>query len=153
MPETELIGDNGHSDEDVAETQEQLNVARLKLSNLTRPDGQLVRLSPQQLSLMMRMLAVGSDKYNEQVMWRMCDFLDEEEAKDHVAAFYEAQDLGMDTGFNVAFMFALCSTNRKGNKTNLMSMLTDALHNFKYTDNSRRKKGEYSNPGRSPLDT
>lgn len=148
--DSELEG-NGHSEEDVHETQEQLNTAYKKLSDFTRPDGVLVSLSPQQLSLLQKMLSTGTEEYREQQMWRMCDFMDEEEALDHVAAYYEAKELGMDTGPNVAYMFALCSTNRKGNKTNLMAMLTDTLQHVKYTDTTKRGKNAAGYSPRSPI--
>ena len=148
--ETLSRGD-GHGDEKEIETQEQLQTACKKLGDLTRSDGSLVSLTKQDLSLLQWMLRATSEEYREQSMWRMCDFCDEDEALDHVAAYYEAKDLGMDTSFNVAFMFALTSANRKGLRTNLMALISDTLQHGKWV--SAQPKGKdhgYTNP-RSPL--
>lgn len=131
----------GNSDEPEEESQEQLDTAYKKLQDLTKPDGSLVTMSKQDLSLLKQILSASSEKYREQIMWRMCDFLDEEEALDHVAAYYEAKDLGMDTDFNVAFMFALVSANRKTTHTNLMAQLIDAVQHGKWAQNFQKGKG------------
>lgn len=149
---TDFKLEDNHHEEPEAETQEQLNVAYKKLSELSRGNGSLVTMSKQELSLLQKMLSTGTEDYRESQMWRMCSFLDEEEALDHIAAYYEAKELGMDTTFNVSFAFALCSANRKGNfANNLMSLLTDTLQNGKWAnaEKGKRKDGNY-NP-RSPL--
>ena len=105
-------GSDGH-EEIEGETQEQLNSAYKKLTDLAGGGTSMVTLTKQDLSLMKQILTAASEEYKEQIMWRMCDFIDEDEALDHVAAYFEAKDLGMDTGFNVAFMFALVSANRR----------------------------------------
>ena len=149
---TERLSDgDGHSELGETESQEQLDSAYKKLKDLARPDGSLVSVTKQDLSLMQWMLRAVSEEYKEQAMWRMCDFCDEDEALDHVAAYYEAKDLGMDTSFNVAFMFALTSANRKGQKNNLMAQLLDAMQHGKWATASSKGKGDgYKNP-RSPL--
>lgn len=142
------IGPNGHHDLE-EESPEQIKAVLKNLSDLKREDGSLVRLTPQQLSLLQKMLTAPEEHKREQV-FLICDFLDEEEALDHVAAYYEALDLGMDAGFNVAFMFALAASNRKGDKTNRVAMLLDALQHVKYTANTVGQKHGDRNP-RSPI--
>lgn len=132
------------------EDQEQLATAYKKLGDLTRPDGSLVSISKQDLSLLKQVL-LASEAHKQEVMWRMCDFVDEEEALDHVAAYYEALDLGMDTSFNVAFMFALVSTNRKGYKNNLIAQLLDTLQHGKWAGTSIKGKSNGSGSTRSPI--
>jgi len=142
---------NGHEDIEV-ETQEQLDSSYKKLSDLAGGDGtSMVTLSKQDLSLLKQMLSAATEEYKEQVMWRMCDFLDENEALDHVAAYFEAKDLGMDTDFNVAFMFALVSTNRKTNKSNLMAQMLDTVQHGKWAQNVSKGRFNGSQSSRSPL--
>lgn len=144
------LGGNGH-DPDVTESMEQLNVARLNLDKLKREDGVMVQMGKQELSLLQKMLTAPESVKDMQV-FLIADFMDEEEALDHVAAYFEAKELGMDTNFNIAFMFALCATNRKGGKSNRVAMLLDSLQHVKYTTNTNSgKKGDgYYNP-RSPI--
>ena len=133
-----------------AEDQEQLNTAYKRLSELGSGDASMVTMSKQDLSLMKQILTAASEEYKEQIMWRMCDFIDEDEALDHVAAYYEAKDLGMDTSFNVAFMFALVSANRRTTHSNLIGQLIDAVQHGKWAPNVTKGKGNgYSS--RSPL--
>jgi hypothetical protein len=141
---------NGHEPE--PETQEQLEAVHKKLSELSRGDGVLVTLGKQELSLLQKMLSTGTEEYRESQMWRMCSFLDQEEALDHIAAYYEAKELGMDTTFNISYAFALCSANRKGNfANNLISLLTDTLQNGKWANAENRKKNNDRFNPRSPL--
>lgn len=144
-------GGNGHKEAD-DETPEQLQAAHKRLKDLIGDGtpGALVTFGKQELSLMQKLLSTGNETYLEQQMWRMCDFMDEEEALDHIAAYYEAKDLGMDTGFNVAYAFALCSANRKMNRTNLISQLLDTMQHGKWASAPQGKKRGYSNP-RSPI--
>ncbi len=152
MPkETEFkLNPNGH-DEPEEETREQLEGAAKKLSGLMGAEGtSMVTMGKQDMALMKQILTAASEEYKEQIMWRMCDFVDEDEALDHVAAYYEAKDLGMDTDFNVAFIFALVSANRKTSKSNLMSQILDALQHAKFAPNYKKGGGNGHNP-RSPL--
>ena len=112
-------------------------------------DGSLVTLGKQELGLLQRILSTGSESYKEEQFWRMCSFLDEDEAKDHVDAFYEARDLGMDVSFNVAYAFALVSTNRKTSMSNLIAMLTDTLQHAKWA--SAQQGAKKSGNSRSPI--
>ena len=136
------IDNNGHADQDALEETEDYEGAWQKLSELSRKDNSLVTFGKQEMSLMQKILSTGSEAYREEQMWRMCDFIDEDEALDHVAAYYEAKELGMDTSFNIAFAFALVSANRKGTKTNLISMLTDTLQHGKWAGTQSQKKGD-----------
>ena len=133
------------------ETQEQLDSAYKKLKNLAGGGTSMVTMTKQDLSLMKQILTAASEEYKEQIMWRMCDFIDEDEALDHVAAYFEAKDLGMDTDFNVAFMFALVSANRKTNKSNLISQILDAMQHSKWVPSFKKGQDNGHNP-RSPLD-
>ena len=145
----DVVQGNGHTDEDIPETPEQLEAVRIKLQDLKRGDG-ILTISKEQLSLMQAMFYSSTEEYREQQMWRMCSFVDDEEAADHVAAYYEAKELGMDTSFNVANMFALCSANRKGGFTsNLIAILSDVLQHGKWAMN-QKQKGQNGNVN-SPL--
>ena len=137
-------------DEPEAETQEQLDTAFKTLKELSGGGASMVSLSKQDLSLLKQILTAASEEYKEQIMWRMCDFVDEDEAFNHVAAFYEAKDLGMDTSFNVAFMFALVSTNRKTTHSNLMAQMLDTVQHGKWAPNFKKGREDGHNP-RSPL--
>jgi hypothetical protein len=143
-------GKNGDVEE---ETQEQLNNAYKNLTDLMGSGSgtSMVTMSKQDMSLMKQILTSASEAYKEQVMWRLCDFLDEEEALDHVNAFYEAKDLGMDTGYNVAYMYALVSANRKTNKTNLMSQVLDALQYSKWSKGNTKGSNDGNKNPRSPI--
>ena len=151
VTETEFKLKSDGQEEAEPESQEQLNAAMLQLKNLTRADGALVQLTKQDLGLLRTILSASTEEFKEQLMWRMADFVDEDEALDHVAAYYEAKELGMDTGFNVAFMFALCSANRKYNRTNLMAQIFDTLSHQKITSNAPRYKNAGNTNPRSPL--
>ena len=149
VTERELkINPNGH-DED--ESQEQLDNVFKQLSALGDGETSLASMSKQDLSLMKQILSAASEEYKEQIMWRMCDFVDEDEALDHVAAYFEAKELGMETAFNVAYMFALVSANRKTNKSNLISQLLGALQMGKWAQQTQKGKTN-GHSSRSPLD-
>lgn len=155
--ETEFhLDGNGHETPDVlndTEDQETLNTVHKKLREMSRGDGVLVSLTRNELSVIQKMLTVPQE-FHEQQIWLIADFMDEDEAMDHVAAFYEAKELGMDTGQNVAYMLALAATNRGGRnvKNNRIAMLLDAFQHVKYTSNTpqKGKDGNYSSP-RSPI--
>jgi hypothetical protein len=143
------VSDNGHSEE--AETQEELNAIGIRLSTLTRKDG-ILTMSRQELSLLQKILSTGTEDFRSEQMWRMCSFLDQEEALDHIAAYEEAKELGMDTGFNVAYAFALCSANRKGNfNNNLIAVLSETLQHGKWANAQRTKSNDSGRSSRSPL--
>lgn len=149
-------GSNGHGataelEQTTEESPEQIQGLYAKLSQLSRGDGSLVQLTKQDMSLMQKILTTGSEEFKEQQFWRMCSFLDEDEAKDHVDAFYEAKDLGMDTGFNVAYAFALVSTNRKTAQTNLIALLTDTLQHGKWAGASQQQGNKNNGNSRSPI--
>lgn len=147
------LEDNGHVEE---ETQEQLDVAYKKLTDLvgqgTDGTGALVTFGKQELSLLQKILSTGTEEFREQQFWRMCSFIDEDEAKDHVAAFYEAKDLGMDTSFNVAYAFALCSANRKQSfSNNLLANILDSLQHAKWATANQGKVKNNGSSSRNPL--
>ncbi len=143
-------GTNGDTPQE-EETQEQLATAFKNLKDLSGGGGtSMVTMSKQDMALMKQILTAATEEYKELIMWRMCDFVDEDEALDHVAAFYEAKDLGMDTGFNVAFIFALVSANRKTSKSNLTSQILDTMQHAKWAGNFNKGKDNGHNP-RSPI--
>lgn len=134
------------------ESQEQLQSVIKNLEGLKGPNGQALSLGKQELSLLQKILSVGTEKYREEVMWRMMDFVSEDEAKDMVNAYYEAHDLGMDTSFNVAYAFALCSVNRhSGFKNNLVATLGDILQHGKWAMNQTKKGQNGTGNSRSPI--
>lgn len=154
MPETGTLSQSNTIAEDGEIPQDVLNEIgqKIELSSVNKP-GAIVSQGKLDLSLL-KMLSVGSEKYNESQIWRVMSFLDGEEALDHVAAFHEAQDLGMDTSFNINFAYSLCSANRKGNfVNNLVAILTDTMQNAKWANNQRVKTNDSSTNPRSPLRT
>lgn len=146
------LGSNGQDGDVEEETQEQLNTAYKNLLELGDGKTSMVTMSKQDLSLMKQILTAASEEYKEQIMWRMCDFIDEDEALDHVAAYYEAKELGLDTGFNVAFMFALVSTNRKTSKSNLIALILDTVQHGKWAPRITKGRANGNITARSPLD-
>ena len=135
---------NGHEEE----SPEQLNRAYKKLEDLTREGG--FHLTKQELGLLHKLIT-APDRFTESQFWLIADFLDGEEALDHVAAFHEAKELGMDVTFNIDFVFALCASNRGWNKTNRASSIIDAMHHLKTTSNVGMRKNDASTNPRSPL--
>ncbi len=143
--------DGDHSGAEV-ETEEQLATAYKQLKDLVGKgqDGSLVSYGKQELSLMQKILSTGSEKYRNEQWWRECDFEDQEEAMKHVNAFFEAEELGMDTHFNVAYSFSLSSTNRKIVRNNLIAQLLSSLEHGKWASAQQGRKKDGTNP-RSPL--
>ena len=134
------------------ESQEQLDRVAKQFELEELAGGQIVTITRQELSLLQKMLSTATEAYKEETIWRMGSFLNEDEAMDHVAAYYEAKELGMDTSFNVAYMFALCSTNRPHNfASNLISQLTSTLTNAKFNQSMKGKSDHGSTNPRSPL--
>jgi len=144
----ETIQGDGHIEE---ETQEQLEAVHKRLKDLVRPDGSLVSFGKAELSLMQKILSTGSETYREEQMWRMCRFSDRDEALDHVAAYYEAKELGMDTSFNVAYAFAIVSVEERGSG-NLLTQILDALQHAKWAQSDQTKNRRNNGNSRSPLD-
>lgn len=133
------------------ETQDELDNAVKTLQSLKGPDGQMLKMGKVELSLLQKMLSTATEEFREEQIFRMMDFMNEDEAADHVAAYYEAKDLGMDTSFNVANMFALCSVNRRGSFShNLIAILTETLQYGKWPTSQRNGKNGSSGKG-SPL--
>jgi len=141
---------NGHEQyED--ESQEQIESAFKDLSALVGKEGtSMVTLSKQDMSLLKHILTAASEEYKEQIMWRLCDFIDEDEGMDHVNAYFEAKDLGMSTDYNIAITFSLVSSNRKTNKSNLMAQIMDTVQHGKWAPNFSKGKSNGHNP-RSPI--
>lgn len=153
MVDEELkVDGNGHNPiED--ETPEQLEAVRIKLSSISRGNGQLTTLTKQEVGLLHKMLN-PPDKGDDFIrICQICDFLDDEEANRELEAYYEAVRLGMDTNYNIAHALSRVAINRKGsNKSNRVAALLDALSHQKYTSNQPRSKDGNSNPSsRSPI--
>lgn len=148
---------NGNSRETITtdpeeESQEQLDRIAATLSLEELASGSIVTITKQELSLLQKMLSTATEEYKEQTMWRMASFMDEDEAHDHVAAYFEAKELGMDTNYNVALMFSLCSVNRSRSfTTNLIAQLTGTLTNAKFHQPMKGRSDYGSSNPRSPL--
>lgn len=152
MKKAEEFKLNPNGDKGDEETQEQLDAIAAQLSLEELADGQIVSITKQELSLLKQMLVTSTETYREETIWRMVSFLDEEEAMDHVAAYYEAKDLNMNTSENVAYMFALCSANRKGNfDNNLLTALLGTLRESKFPKQTKGRSEYASTNPRSPL--
>lgn len=118
-----------------AEEESRSATARAKIEEWRKGSPAIANLGAGELSLLKQMIA-APEEYRRQQFFLICEFLDREEALDHVAAFYEANDLGMDTSFNVAFMFAIAACNEKGHKTNRVAQLLDSMNHIRYTANT-----------------
>ena len=150
-PDTERLNPNRHEDVE-EETQEQLDRAVKNLKSLTRQDGSVTSMGKAELGLLQTMLRPLSESVKESLFFRMLDFVDEDEAFDHVAAFHEAKELGMDISFNIDLMFALVSTNRRGGfSNNLIATLTDTLQHAKWANTQQRKSEQNGYKSRSPI--
>jgi len=134
------------------ESQEQLDTAYKRLSDLVGDgrDGSLVTFGKTEMSLMQKILSTGTEKYRDQIFWRLVSFVDPRESMIHVNAYYEAVNLGMNTEYNVALMFALCSTYAHRTGTNLISQILDTLQHGKWAGN-QQKRGNDGAHNRSPL--
>ena len=141
-------GTNGESE---VETQDELDVSYKKLSDLMGNEGtSMVTMSKQDMSLMKQILTAASEEFKEQMLWRMCDFIDEDEALENVNAYYESKDIGMDTGYNIAYTFSLTSAHRRTAGTNLISQMLGALQMSKWSPSSKKGNDNGHNP-RSPI--
>lgn len=139
---------NGDHEE---ETQEELQTAYKKLSELAGPDGSVVRMSKESLSMMKQMIH-GPDKYNDltQILL-ICDFLSEDEANDELNAFYEAKRYGMDTQYNVDHALSRASINRKGgHSSSRVAVLLETLGRQNFKSGKQREHNGNRNP-RSPI--
>lgn len=145
------FSNNGHETYEEEESPEQLQEVAKRLSELTRP-GNMITMGKQELSLLQKILSTASEQYREEQIWRLMSFMDEEEAYKHVAAYYEARDLGMDTSFNVAYAFALVSVNRKGAfNNNLLASLMDTLQHGKWANQYAKGRTYGTTNPRSPI--
>jgi len=138
----------GYSEEEEA----RVKTARDKVEEWQKNDSQIASLSGVELSLLRQMLTVP-EEYRRQQIFLISEFMDQEEALDHVAAYYEALELGMDTGFNVAYMMALAATNRRENaRSNRVAAILASLSSFRYTTNTPKDEKKRANsPERGPL--
>lgn len=124
---------------------DEATTARAKVEEMRGGEGNAITNVVQSELGLLKMIisAAAMDKLQDHLFWRMSSFLDENEALDHVAAYWEAKDLGMDTAFNLDYIFALCSANRKIGRTNLTAAILDSISSFRYTSNQPKddKKG------------
>lgn len=146
---------NGHDTPEAleeTESQEVLNGAFKRLSDLSRGDGVLTSMTKADMSLL-KSLACSppntEDRFTQAL--RNANFTDEKEMQKHIRAYAEAIRLGMDTELNIQMVEGLRGTNRKnGFKSNLIGSLLDSLSHQKYTANVPRADKGSNNP-RSPL--
>lgn len=131
------MDDNNNGHEDIESPEEVIEQIR-------HQDGIGGNLSSSNLSLL-KTLLIAPESWREQQFYLMCEFLDGDEALDHVAAFQEAKDLGMDTSFNVGFMFALAASNRKIGRTSRAANIFDSVSHFRYTSNQPTKDKNQTN--------
>lgn len=111
----------------------------------------LASLNNEGLSLLKTMITVP-EEYRRQQIFLLAEFMDPEEALDHVAAFYEAEELGMNTDFNVAFMLSLAATNRSENsRSNRVAAILGSLSSFRYTTNQSKESRSGNSDQRGPL--
>jgi len=121
------FGNNGHSDvaEDFYDRAKRMS---------QQQDGIGGNLSSSNLSLMKMMLTIP-EEYKRLGFWLICEFLDEDEARDMVNAYHEALDLGMSTEWNVSTIFALAASHRQYKGQNRVSELLGSMSSFRYFSN------------------
>lgn len=147
---------NGHRELtalEETETPEELEAVHKKLSDLIRPDGQLISMSKEQLGLLKQFIHAPESEFDSFIsMVMIMDFTSEEERQDVVNAYYEAKSLGMDTKWNMADALSRAATNRKGAHVNSrVATIGDIMSHQKQTINSGGKqKSGYVHPN-SPL--
>jgi hypothetical protein len=142
---------NGHNPDETAVEEDDV-VALKHLRDLNREGGQVTSMSKNELSLMKGMASPPPDTIDRFTFaLHNANFLDDEEAKIHIAAYAEAIRLGMDTEFNIQMLEGLRGTNRKGGyKSNLDAAIFDALSHSKITSNQPRSSSGSANKN-SPL--
>lgn len=152
MTSTEFhLGNNGHGDTEDLETQDELNLAYKKLSELKRGDGIITGLNKQDIGLLKQLLHTPDKDADFTAIVLICDFLSDEEADKELNAFYEAKRLGMDTQFNIDHALSRVAVNRKGShRTSRAALIMDTISHQKYTTNTPGVKSNGNNP-RSPL--
>lgn len=123
----------------------ELDAALQNLSDIAGRNGSVATLSSKEISLLRQMIGSSAEKSDDFIrIVQICDFLDEEEANNEIAAYYEAVRLGMSTEFNIAHALSRASINRKENHRNSrVAALLDALSHQKFTSNQ---------PGTKPVD-
>ena len=153
---------NGHGDTallqeteplEEVETQEELQSAHKKLSDLVRGDGRLISMSKEQLGLLKQFIHAPESETDSFIsIVFLLDFVSEDERQDVVNAYYEAKALGMDTKWNMADALSRAATNRKGAHVNSrVATIGDIMSHQKQTSyTGGSKKSGYVNP-KSPL--
>lgn len=134
-----------YSESEVRQDNAALDAALQNLSDISGKNGAVAALSSKEISLLRQMIGSNAEKTDDFIkIVQICDFLDEEEANNELAAYYEAVRLGMSTEFNIAHALSRASINRKENHRNSrVAALLDALSHQKFTSNQ---------PGTKPVD-
>jgi len=143
----EVLDGDGHGDsEDIGpESQEELEAVHKKLSELARKDGQVITMAKQQLTLLKHLITPPESEKHKDLFYALmiCDFLDDEEADNELAGFFEAERLGMDRDWNLAHMLSRVSINRKGPKTNRPNSIIEMFMHQKLTTNYAGNRNDY----------
>lgn len=129
-----------------ANENEQEQSARDRVEKWRSENPAISNLGMTELSLLKQMITAPEEWRKEQV-FLICDFMDHDEAYDHVAAYYEAKDLGMDTGYNIAYMFACAASSEKFARNNRITQLLDSLSHFRYTTNTPKEEAKKQSVG------
>lgn len=124
--------------------------AREKVEEWSREKSAISNMIQTELGLYKTVLTAGAiEKLQNHIFWRMCSFLDEDEAKDWVDCYHEARDLNMSVDWNIDSVFALCSANRKIGRTSVISAVLEAISGARhyantggYENKDRGKEGE-----------
>jgi hypothetical protein len=145
---------NGHKSEEALEgtaSDEDLEVVKKKLSDLTRGESPLISLSKTDIPLLKSMLQHPDKVDSFTQIVQICDFLDEGERNRELNAYYESIRLGMDPSMNIAHALSCASINRKGAHVNSrVAALLDSLSHQKITSNMPQGSRSGSKPN-SPL--
>lgn len=138
---------NGHD----SEADDDLGTLK-RLREVNRGDAQVTAMSKNEMSLMKGVAAPPPDTRDRFThALHNANFIDDDEARIHVAAYDEAVRLGMNTEFNIQMLESLRGTNRKGGfHSNLTAAIFDALSHSKITSNQPRSASGNTNKN-SPI--
>ena len=111
-----------------------------------RQDGIGGNISSTNLSVIKHMFLGVPERYKDSAFWLIASFLDEDEAQDHVDAYHEALELGMDTTWNVDSVLARAAAYRVYKGVNRISEILNALSSFRYTTNQSNQQKNWKKP-------
>ena len=131
---------------------ERLTPVLKELSELAHRDGQVVSLTPQQLSLLQQFIH-HPDSFQDDPMIQMCfvlEFEDDDERRCVMDAYAEARELGMDISWNIRDAISRAATPSKmGQRMSRVQLIGEILTHSKFTTNYQPSSGNNNQGGRN----